>query len=172
MLKYLIIQMSSDSPSFCAYPTAKGEPELMSENVFKEVITFAFKNDLSLQFLLPQKRLPTCYEHQFEGLDCVFLADETSDYAIDADIVIFSSVNALCETTLTKEAAILSIQPRDIPHLTLLTDDVLRRFKRLNIVIREFEGISQSIIVKDYRNALFFYLRLILLIWLAEVPPR
>ena len=146
--------MSSDSPSFCAYPTTKGEPELMSENVLKDVISFAFKNDLSLHFLLPQRKMPTCYEHQFEGIDCVFIAAEASDYAKDADIVIFGSVNAINETALTNEVAILSLHPQDITHLALLTDDVLRRFKRLNIVIREFKAISQSSIVKDYGNAL------------------
>lgn len=63
MLKYLIIPLSTSSPSICRYSTGKslGEFGLIPLETLKEGIVFAFKHNLIIQYIWPESALPDDY---------------------------------------------------------------------------------------------------------------
>lgn len=56
MLKYLIILLDDNSISYCHY-NSNSKNNLMSLDILKQGITFAMKNDLRIQYVLPKYEL-------------------------------------------------------------------------------------------------------------------
>ena len=60
MLKYLVILLDDSSVSYCHYESGK-DSNLMPLDTLQKGILFAMKNDLKIQYVLPQNELPQTY---------------------------------------------------------------------------------------------------------------
>lgn len=68
MLKYLVILMDDISTSYCHYNVGNREKNLIPLNILKDGILFAMKNDLKIQYILPEYTLPKDYIVAMESM--------------------------------------------------------------------------------------------------------
>lgn len=68
MLKYLVILLDDTSTSYCHYDVEDREKNLIPLNVLKEGVLFAMKNDLKIQYILPNYTLPQNYIETMESM--------------------------------------------------------------------------------------------------------
>ena len=68
MLKYLVILLDDTSISYCHYDVEDREKNLIPLNVLKEGVLFAMKNDLKIQYILPNYTLPQNYIETMESM--------------------------------------------------------------------------------------------------------
>lgn len=67
MLKYLVILLNDNSVSYCHYNN-KNVSNMMSLDTLKSGILFAMKNDLKIQYVLPECDLPSDYIDLIESM--------------------------------------------------------------------------------------------------------
>ena len=68
MLKYLVILLDDTSTSYCHYDVEDREKNLIPLNVLKEGVLFAMKNNLKIQYILPNYTLPQNYIETMESM--------------------------------------------------------------------------------------------------------
>ena len=68
MLRYLVILLDDTSISYCHYDVEEREKNLIPLNVLKEGVLFAMKNDLKIQYILPNYTLPQNYIETMESM--------------------------------------------------------------------------------------------------------
>lgn len=68
MLKYLVILLDDTSTSYCHYDVEDREKNLIPLNVLKEGVLFAMKNNLKIQYILPNYTLPQNYVETMESM--------------------------------------------------------------------------------------------------------
>lgn len=68
MLRYLVILLDDTSISYCHYDVEDREKNLIPLNVLKEGVLFAMKNDLKIQYILPNYTLPQNYIETMESM--------------------------------------------------------------------------------------------------------
>ena len=61
MLKYLIIQLDDTSVSYCHYGNKSVERNLIPLELLQKAIQWAMKENLSVQFVYPNYKLPISY---------------------------------------------------------------------------------------------------------------
>lgn len=152
-IKYLIVLLSSDSPSFCHYPELRGD-DIMSIDTLKDTITYAYKEDVSLHFILPNERLSESHESILGLTESVKVASSNSIYKSTANIIVFHSIDDLINETDYIEYAVLIIKPDCVSNLKAITEDVLSHFGRIVISFQAFNSFSVPIAKSVYKSAL------------------
>ena len=105
MLQYLVILLDKSSVSFCHYPDSP-ETEtvsLMPLDMLKAGIVFAMKENLSIQFVYPDYKLPDEYTTVIESIDHVKIAPIGSE--TKADVKVARSIMELCQSKKEKDTA-------------------------------------------------------------------
>lgn len=143
MLKYLIIQLDDTSASYCHYKNVKKERRLISLEDLKAGILFGMKENLMIQYLLPDYELPEEYHEVLESIDHSKIASSESVYAEAADVVVLNGWNKEYAFhgdgvyVLRIEKAVLFDKYKEIV-------GVLKNCTRLNIVITDVETFTDS----------------------------
>ena len=68
MLKYLVILLSDDCTSICQYENSKASARLIPIETLRKGIIFGMKENLAIQFVLPDYELPTPYYEAIKEL--------------------------------------------------------------------------------------------------------
>lgn len=137
----------------------------MSLDTLEETITYAYKEDVSLQFILPKERLSESHERILRRTESVTVASCNSFYKNTSDIIIFRSVEELINEKDFIQYAVLTIKPDCIINLKEITDDVLSHFGRIVISFHDFNNFSVSIAKTQYKSALDSLIRDITNYW-------
>ena len=151
MLKYLIVQLSSKSTSFCHYNNNCDKEEVISIDDLKEAILFSMKENLTLQLLYPETRLAPYYDEMLSKYDCVKIASVSSHYVDLADVIVYDSVEAFNATHERKDIAILLLSAHNLKSFSLIDESQLLNVTRLNIVIRDMDTINEKEI-EEYKD--------------------
>ena len=126
----------------------------MSLDTLEETITYAYKEDVSLQFILPKERLSESHEKILCQTESVKVASCDSFYKNISDIIVYHSVEELIIEKSFIQYAVLTIKPDCIINLKGITDDVLSHFGRIVISFQGFNDFSVSIAKTQYKSAL------------------
>lgn len=108
MLQYLIIILDESCTSFCHYEKKRVGSKLISLETLKEGIVFAMKENLFIQYIYPEKRLPTEYEkliESFEHSKIVSSTCEDSELQEIADAIVFDGWECINNYPLRKDQA-------------------------------------------------------------------
>lgn len=144
MLKYLIIQLDDTSTSFCHYSNPRTENKLIAMDDLKAAILWAMKENLMIQFLYPNYKLPQEYCDAIESIDHVKIKPAAT--ASDADIIVAESFEELQH--LPKNATVaLRISSEHLKELPEKIGSVLGKMARLNIVITDAERMGDEAMV-------------------------
>ena len=140
MLQYLIILLDEASTSFCSYSLPQGggrEGALMPLETLKQGIRFGMMENLMIQFVYPDKKLPDEYAEVIESID----HSKIKPVKDDADVWV---MNALAEAASVDVPIVLRIGKKE---LFAQTDDVcslLDKTPRLNIVLTDIETFTEE----------------------------
>lgn len=86
MLQYLVILLDDAAVSYCHYPTPNAGKHSIPVDVLRKGIRFAMKENLMIQFVYPEGKLPEDIRKEVETIDHSKIMPITSPYAADADV--------------------------------------------------------------------------------------
>lgn len=100
MLKYLIIPLAQDSVSFCHYARNDGDETLIPLHTLRNSIRWAMKENLNIQFVYPDRELPSEYKETIDTIDHTdIVGSGCKDKVLlgNADVVVIDSLENICE---------------------------------------------------------------------------
>lgn len=154
MLKYLIVQLDDTSASFCHYANICNEKRLIEPDILKNAILWAMKENLTIQYLYPNYKLPEEYS---EIINRTYHADivgnecEDVELVKNADVLVFNSWKALNEYLFQEEQAyVIRTTLTDLIDNTDVLNNILPKLNRLNVVVTDIAGFDSESNYKDY----------------------
>lgn len=143
MLQYLIIQLDDTSTSYCYYKNGKKKRHLISLEDMKAGILYGMKENLMIQYILPDYELPEEYYEVLESIDHSKIASSNSFYASVADVVVLNGWDN--EYAFKNDGVyVLRVDKRTLFEKSVEIVKVLKECARLNIVITDVEKISDA----------------------------
>lgn len=148
MIQYLIIQLCETSTSYCHYDNNKKNAQLISLEDLKAGIFFAMKENLMIQFVYPDEKLPDEYKHLIETIDHnVIVSSLCNDKELvaTADVVVFHEWTALSYYPFSKnQVYVLRTSKDDFFDRYIMLKQVFPKTKRLNIVFTDVESFEDA----------------------------
>ncbi len=142
MLQYLIILLDDTSTSFCHYgvPKYMGK-RLMDIDDLKRGIRYAMMENLIIQFVYPEEKLPQRYEELINLVDHIDIKPFAERRDINSDVLVLNEL----PLNLSEEENNITIfrltqqEFFDFPYY--LAKQAFKYVKRLNIVIKDIDPI-------------------------------
>lgn len=148
MLQYLIILLDDTSTSYCHCENPLRERKLISLEDLKEGILFAMKQNLMVQYVLPDYPLPTEYLEIMNTIDSHIFASslcEDNDALEAADVVVFYDWTGLDVWDFnTEKAYVLRTAKADLFDRYMFLRNPLSKVSRLNVVITDVETFTEK----------------------------
>ncbi len=170
MLTHLIILLDDTSTSYCHYEVAKTERRLIGLDDLKAGIRFAMKENLNIQFVYPDYKLPVEYLKAIDSIDHSKVMPSTC--CEEADVVVLGD----WDDEVPQSSTFIIHTNRDglANHLSIVKE-WLNTINRLNVVLTDVEafkdddadsycntlGSLAGIIVECYKSGKFVQLNLL-----------
>lgn len=140
MLKYLVILLDDSSVSYCHYDNSN-EMNLIPLEILQKAILFAMKNNLKIQYVLPQGILPHSYT---EAINSMF-HDNIGSIGQEelADVIVVNGMEGLTENESKLDAS-----KRYVVRTTF--NEFLERYNLLKIVFER--NISVNVLFKNIES--------------------
>lgn len=146
MQKYLIIQLDDTSVSYCHYENGNAERYLISLDDLKTGIVYAMKENLTIQFVYPDYKLPEEYKKVINTIDhSDIVSSRCQDNILkeQADIIVFNGWTGLDQYDFTENmVCVLRTSKTDLFERYLSLTTVLSKVMRLNVVITDIETFT------------------------------
>lgn len=143
MLQYLIIQLDDTSTSYCHYKNEKKERHLISLEDLKAGILYGMKENLMIQYVLPDYELPEDYLDVLESIDHSKIASSESVYTSAVDVVVLNGWDK--DVAFCKDGVyVLRVDKQTLFEKYEEIVGVLKDCVRLNIVITDVETFTDT----------------------------
>lgn len=143
MLQYLIILLDDTSTSYCHYENNKREPKLISLESLKQGIRFAMVENLMIQFVYPDYKLPLEYKEVIDSIDHNKIISSLCEDELlrkETDVMVFHDWMGLSLGKLEEgKCYVLRTEKADFFDRYLFLKDVLSKVTRLNVVITDVD---------------------------------
>lgn len=148
MLKYLIIQLDDNATSMCHYQNPNIERNLISFNILSEAVTWSMKENLNVQFIYPDYKLPGEYLNVINSIDHAdIVSSECSDLELReyAEVVVFNSWKNAESYDYKKSQSyvVRTIFTELFQHADTLSR-LLTSAQRVNVVILDIEKLDEQ----------------------------
>ncbi len=144
MLKYLVILLDDTSVSFCHYRNDKTVRRLIAYDDLQSALLWAMKENLMVQFVYPDYKLPKEYLRLIDTVDHIDIAENDCD----ADITVINGISNLIDDF------------QDIPIVVTTNSieffdslDKLSKFSALTIVFNDIQRWNETTLAQ-YGKAL------------------
>lgn len=143
MIQYIVILLDDISTSFCHYTNEKADRRLIPLQTLKDGICYAMKENLNIQFVYPNYKLPKEYLAAIDSIDHTDIYPaEMSD---NADVVVFDSLIAAKDYVFKEEVAYLIRTDKvSLFNEYKIIGEILDKVTRLNIVITDIETFTED----------------------------
>lgn len=143
MIQYIVILLDDTSTSFCHYTNEKADRRLIPLQTLKDGICYAMKENLNIQFVYPNYKLPKEYLAAIDSVDHTDIYPaEMSD---NADVVVFDSLIAAKDYVFKEEVAYLIRTDKvSLFNEYKIIGEILDKVTRLNIVITDIETFTED----------------------------
>ena len=143
MIQYIVILLDDTSTSFCLYTNEKADRRLIPLQTLKDGICYAMKENLNIQFVYPNYKLPKEYLAAIDSIDHTDIYPaEMSD---NADVVVFDSLIAAKDHVFKEEVAYLIRTDKvSLFNEYKIIGEILDKVTRLNIVITDIETFTED----------------------------
>lgn len=143
MIQYIVILLDDTSTSFCHYTNEKADRRLIPLQTLKDGICYAMKENLNIQFVYPNYKLPKEY------LAAIDFIDHTDIYPAEmsdnADVVVFDSLIAAKDYVFKEEVAYLIRTDKvSLFNEYKIIGEILDKVTRLNVVITDIETFTED----------------------------
>lgn len=157
MLKYLIIPLTSDAVSFCHYPSQHKACEEISEDVLREAIVWAMKNNVSVQFVYPVRPVPRNLAKIVDIIDHASIVPfnhSDGEMLKKADIIVFDRLTNLPEYAfMSKKSYAVKASFSELKGASDIISQTLHKVDRLNIIFEDLSEINM-IGIDEYQSFL------------------
>lgn len=148
MIKYLIVQLSPTSVSFCHNERGSEEGELMSIDLLKKVIIWSMKENLNVQFTFPDEVIPKSYLELIDTIDHTSIVPSTCEDSVlrdNADVVVFDSWGAVSfyPFTMDKNYVIRSTK-EDFFEQARLINLILAKTNSLSVIVTNIHEFKKE----------------------------
>ena len=147
MLQYLIILLDDRSASYCSLtpsPSPRGEGSRISLADLKLGILFAMKENLNIQFVLPDEALPTDYEEAMDSIDHTKIVSAKSHYAKDADVLVLNNDLHESNELPVGKPCVLRLSKQELFDGVETIKNLLGKVTRLNVVLTDTETFTDD----------------------------
>lgn len=143
MIQYIVILLDDTSTSFCHYTNEKADRRLIPLQTLKDSICYAMKENLNIQFVYPNYKLPKEYLAAIDSIDHTDIYPaEMSD---NADVVVFDSLIAAKDYVFKEEVAYLIRTDKvSLFNEYKIIGEILDKVTRLNVVITDIETFTED----------------------------
>ena len=143
MIQYIVILLDDTSTSFCHYTNEKADRRLIPLQTLKDGICYAMKENLNIQFVYPNYKLPKEYLAAIDSIDHTDIYPaEMSD---NADVVVFDSLIAAKDYVFKEEVAYLIRTDKvSLFNEYKIIGEILDKVTRLNVVITDIETFTED----------------------------
>lgn len=143
MIQYIVILLDDTSTSFCHYTNEKADRRLIPLQTLKDGICYAMKENLNIQFVYPNYKLPKEYLAAIDSIDHTDIYPaEMSD---NADVVVFDSLIAAKDYVFKEEVAYLIRTDKvSLFNEYKIIGEILDKVTLLNIVITDIETFTED----------------------------
>lgn len=157
MLQYLIILLDDTCTSYCHYENPSRQSRLISLSDLNAGIFFAMKENLMIQFVYPEEKLPQEYKEAIKSIDHNTIVPsicEDKELLANADIVVFHEWTGLDYFAFNKsQTYVLRTSKEDFFDRYIRIKNVLPKVRRFNIVFTDIEQFTDKDIQK-YKDIL------------------
>ena len=148
MLTHLIILLDETSVSYCHYEVTRNERRLIDLDDLKAGIRFAMKENLNIQFVYPDYKLPVEYLEAIESIDHSKVIPSTC--CDEDDVVVLGGWDG---EVLQGSTCIIHTNRDGLANHLSVVRGWLNTINRLNIVLTDVEVFKDDA-VDSYRNTL------------------
>lgn len=143
MIQYIVILLDDTSTSFCHYTNEKADRRLIPLQTLKDGIRYAMKENLNIQFVYPNYKLPKEYLAAIDSIDHTDIYPaEMSD---NADVVVFDSLIAAKDYVFKENVAYLIRTDKvSLFNEYKIIEEILDKVTRLNVVITDIETFTED----------------------------
>ncbi len=144
MFSSVIINKSASS--FCYYPSPDGKSELIDLQRLKDVILFAQKENLTINFLPGEKTLPKEYWDVMHTIRHVVIAPSVTMLNNSEDILVLNHDDNIAAHTSEKSEysnVIVRIKKKHLPDLFSIAED-LKSCRRVHIVLLDIDTFTDA----------------------------
>ncbi len=157
MFQYLIVQLDDCSTSFCHYESDEHQRNLMPLEILHDVIFFAMKENLMIQYVLPDYQLPDEYKRLMDTIDNGIIVSslcEDDEMKVLAKVVVLHDWAEIEQIEYSIDKAyLLRTTKEDLFKRYNLLRTPFARASRFNIVITDIEKFNQCDF-QQYRQVL------------------
>lgn len=140
MLKYLIIQLSDKSPSFCHYDNKPSGQKTIDPNVLAKAIRMAMQHNWTVQIVWPDHVISSELKREIGKIDHINIVPCSLN--TDADILVTETVSDLTNLPANSNV-VLRCSLKDLEDNINIIEESLTRFSRLNIVLTNIEEMGE-----------------------------
>lgn len=143
MIQYIVILLDDTSTSFCHYTNGNTERRLIPLQTLKDGIRFAMKENLNIQFVYPNYKLPTEYLTTIDSIDHTDICP--TGIADNTDVVVFDSLIATRNYAFKENIAYLvRTDKAGLFSGYEIIGEILDKVTRLNVVITNIETFTED----------------------------
>lgn len=143
MIQYIVILLDDTSTSYCHYTNEKVDRRLIPLQTLKDGICYAMKENLNIQFVYPNYKLPKEYLAAIDSIDHTDIYP--AEMADNADVVVFDSLIAAKDYVFKEEEAYLIRTDKvSLFNEYKIIGEILDKVTRLNVVITDIETFTED----------------------------
>lgn len=143
MIQYIVILLDDTSTSYCHYTNEKADRRLIPLQTLKDGICYAMKENLNIQFVYPNYKLPKEYLAAIDSIDHTDIYP--AEMADNADVVVFDSLIAAKDYVFKEEVAYLIRTDKvSLFNEYKIIGEILDKVTRLNVVITDIETFTED----------------------------
>lgn len=143
MIQYIVILLDDTSTSYCHYTNEKVDRRMIPLQTLKDGICYAMKENLNIQFVYPNYKLPKEYLAAIDSIDHTDIYP--AEMADNADVVVFDSLIAAKDNVFKEEEAYLIRTDKvSLFNEYKIIGEILDKVTRLNIVITDIETFTED----------------------------
>lgn len=139
MLTYLIILLDDTSTSYCHYKVTKVKRRLIGLDDLKKGIRFAMKENLNIQFVYPNYKLPVEYLEAIDSIDHTKVMPST--FCDKADVVVLRDWD---DKVPQGSTCIIHTKHDDLANHLSVVRKWLDTINRLNVVLTDVETFKDN----------------------------
>lgn len=145
MMKFLIILLDANCPSYCTFEKSEVLEGLMPIEVLKKGIHYALVENLYVQVVYPDYALDEEYMAVLDSVDNIGMASVRSQNANSADVLIIENWDDILKLKCDAEATcILRSSKESLFEQYTLLIDFIKIVKRANLVLTDIGTFSDS----------------------------
>lgn len=157
MIEYLIIQLDDTSTSYCHYELGKRDRNLIELDKLKKAILFGMKENLMIQFVFPDYKLPDDYKATIESIDHSKIVSSLCEDMMlreEADVIILQDWSSISFYPFKKEQCYaLRTSKEDFFERFMFLKNVIGKVAKLNVILTDVESFMEIDFAK-YKQAL------------------